>query len=100
MRSTSRRIASIILASGLALGGIAIAAPASANVVSAEGGTFDYGIGLTKTWSYYTHPTKKHRSTACNSNSCQRSADAGANIWARADVAASVSGNQAFFYNY
>jgi len=92
--------AATVLAAGMVAAGIAVgAAPASAYTSYPEGGTWDYG-NSGSTWSNYHHPSKVHRSTACNSTKCLRSADAARGSWSRASVSWTVTGNTWYYYNY
>lgn len=95
-------ITGVVLAGTLSGGVIAGALPADAVTTHPAGGTWDYGVAgyPGSTWSNYHHPSKKHRSTACNTSWCTRSADGAPGSWSRISVAASVSNNTAFYFNY
>jgi lactococcin 972 family bacteriocin len=56
-------VAALISGAVMALGMLAVAAPAEAQ--SAGGGSWYYGQTLTTGWSQYYHPTKTHSATAC-----------------------------------
>ncbi|OJX75264.1 lactococcin 972 family bacteriocin [Leifsonia sp. 71-9] len=99
MRIRGRIISTALAAGALTAGALLSAAPASAYVSYPEGGTWDYG-NSGRTWSDYHHPSKLHRSTACNSYTCLRSADAARGSWSRASVAWTVTGNTWYYYNY
>ncbi len=53
------------LTAALVTGGtlVALATPAMATVVYAGGGTWDYGVGGGKVWSYYLHNYNCHKSS-------------------------------------
>jgi lactococcin 972 family bacteriocin len=95
------KVVSTVLAAGaLTIGAVVgVAAPANAYTSYPEGGTWSYG-NSGKTWSDYHHGSKKHRSTACNSYTCLRSADAGKGSWSYSSVAWTVTGNTWYYYNY
>ncbi|WP_226654597.1 lactococcin 972 family bacteriocin [Leifsonia sp. LS1] len=99
MRLKKSLIATALAAGVLTGGTLLSAAPANAYVSYPEGGTWDYG-NSGSTWSHYHHPSKVHRSTACNSYTCLRSADAGRGSWSRATVAWTVTGNTWYYDNY
>ena len=89
----------------LVLGG-ATAAQAL-TTVSAEGGTFQYGVEEfgANTWivkSNYYHGSKKHRTTACSGyTNCVRSADAGGGYWSKVGkVFGGEPGAKAYYYIY
>lgn len=95
MNLKRRTLTGMVAASALAIGAFVAAAPASA--VTVEGGTWNYGPG----YSDYLHPSKLHRSSACNGNGvCNRSGDFGGGKWAKAKVGKTPSGNTAYYYNY
>lgn len=94
------KVVSMALAAGaLTIGATLGATPANAYTSYPEGGTWDYG-NSGKTWSNYYHGSKKHRSTACNSYTCLRSADAAKGNWSYASVSWTVTGNTWYYYNY
>lgn len=97
-KTLMKAITAVILVGG----SLTITTPAHATRVSADGGTWDYGVAgyPGTTWSYYYHASKVHRSTACNTSWCSRSADAGRGSWSRVAVQASLNNNRAYYYNY
>jgi lactococcin 972 family bacteriocin len=102
MKSKSRSVTGALVAGAVAIGALFGAAPANATTTHPGGGTFSYGVAgyPGDSWSNYLHPSKKHRSTACNSSWCTRSADKSGGSWAKVAVAASLSGNKAYYYVY
>jgi len=75
--------------------------------VSAEGGTFEYGVEKFggNTWivkSHYYHKSKKHRTTACSAyTNCVRSADVAGGYWSKVGkVFGGESGAKAYYYVY
>ncbi|MFD7405177.1 lactococcin 972 family bacteriocin [Streptomyces sp. NPDC059866] len=74
---------------------VAGAAPAMATVVSAGGGTWDYGAGTAIVWSDYYHGTKCHGSTAVGEYIDSDEAAKGSWSFAQADVA--LSGNKSYW---
>jgi lactococcin 972 family bacteriocin len=99
MRLNSRVAATVLVTGALAIGATLAAGPASAYVSYPEGGTWDYG-NSGRTWSNYHHPRNVHRSTACNSQTCQRSLDTGSGKWSAISVPWTISGNTWYYYNY
>lgn len=81
-----------VLATGLA-------GAANAAITHPGGGTWDSGVSyITNTvWSNYLHPSRAHGSTACNSNSCKRSATVPAKKWSKASIRATLGGNTAYW---
>lgn len=103
MLHTKRVLAGVLAAVALSVSGALVSvAPANATVEYPEGGTWNYGVAgyPGATWSNYHHPWKKHRSTACNTSFCQRSADANGGVWSKVTVSASLNNNRAYYYNY
>ena len=99
MKLRNRVVSTVLAAGALTIGATLGAAPANAYISYPEGGTWDYG-NSGKTWSNYHHGSKTHRSTACNSYTCLRSADAGRRNWSYSSVAWTVTGNTWYYYNY
>lgn len=104
------RLAIVLTTAALTVASIAGGAgAANATTEYPQGGTWQYGVhepsSTILVYSNYHHPSKKHRSTACNKNSCSRSADKGANVWSYASITASGSifdgnGNTAYYHVY
>lgn len=99
MKARYKALTGVLAAGALTAGALLGAGPANAYVSYPEGGTWDYG-NSGRTWSDYHHPSKLHRSTACNSVTCLRSADTGRGSWSRASVSWTVTGNTWYYYNY
>lgn len=78
-----RSLATTLLAVGLSLGA---AGTAMAAVVSAGGGTWDYGVtslAPSNNWSNYWHPSRVHGSSVGGDSGVKRSSCVGANRWSR-----------------
>lgn len=87
-----------ILSAGLVLSG---AGAANAAISYVGGGTWDHGVTYTtnKVWSNYYHPDRAHGSTACNKDSCNRSATVPPKRWSYASIRASWGGNTTYWRN-
>lgn len=99
MKLMNKALSAVLAAGAVTIGATLGAAPANAYVSYPEGGTWDYG-NSGKTWSNYHHPQFLHRSTACNSQICQRSLDTGGGKWSTISVPWTISGNTWYYYNY
>lgn len=77
----------------LATGGIA----ASAATEYPDGGTWNYGVGITGSYSDYFHGTKRHSATVKKGSDESYQAQ-GAGVWAKARLGAYSGCN--FYYKY
>lgn len=77
----SNRLASVLAVAVLAVG---MAGPALATVKKIDGGTWDYGTGSGRVWSYYYHGSKCHGSSVTGASGLVRSPDTRAGSWSYA----------------
>jgi len=77
-----RKLVTALVAGGMVLG---LASPALATVVNVGGGTWDYGTGGGKVWSYYYHGSKCHKSSV-QGQYYASSGNTRAGAWARASA--------------
>ncbi|PQF22952.1 lactococcin 972 family bacteriocin [Enterococcus mundtii] len=66
-------------------------------IVLATGGTWNYGVGITGSYSDYFHGTKRHSATVKKGSDESYQAQ-GAGVWTKARLGAYSGCN--FYYNY
>ncbi|MDR0918849.1 MAG: lactococcin 972 family bacteriocin [Oscillospiraceae bacterium] len=74
----------------------------SATTANPEGGTWVYGTsgipGIGKCYSEFWHPSRTHSATAVNgSGKVDKDFGRPSNVWAKASVSRSFSGNEAYY---
>lgn len=69
---------------------------ASSHTIDASGGTWNYGVGSTYVWSYYSHKSKTHKSTVQGKNYVT-SGWIKAKTQARASAQKARSGNYSYY---
>ncbi|MGH3807524.1 MAG: lactococcin 972 family bacteriocin [Pseudonocardiaceae bacterium] len=80
--AVKRKLVTALAAGAMVLG---FASPALATVAEVEGGTWDYGVGGGKVWSYYYHGSSCHKSSV-QGQQYVSSGKTPAGVWARASV--------------
>lgn len=93
----NKKLISVSL-SGLMLLGI-ISGVVSAATVYAQGGKWEYGVGEKYVWSYYSHGSKYHASTAIGKYPSE-SGKTRPGVKAQASAEKSWSGNQTYYKVY
>lgn len=93
------------LIGGVLLAGLSIAPANATTVKPPEGGVWEYGVkepaSTVYVYSYYTHPTRKHRSSVkTSSGALLRSKDELPGRTAKVEAATGYSGNKAYYFAY
>lgn len=91
MNKITKALAATIVGGSLALGGVT-----TAQAVSVEGGTWNYGVTGKYTYSDYQHNTRTHKATACGTG-CAYAAWTSPGVWAKAQAISAIGGNTAFY---
>lgn len=93
MKIWTKALATTAVAGALLVGGVTAA---QATTVSAEGGTWDYGVSGKYTYSNYQHNSRTHKSTACGTG-CAYAGWANPRVMAKAQAVSAIGGNTAFY---
>lgn len=68
----------------------------AAQAVSAEGGTWNYGVTGKYTYSDYLHGSRVHKSTAVGANTVITPWTS-AGVWSKAQAISAIGGNKAYY---